>query len=548
MLQAIPYELALAILHHLDELADLLAVYNTCQRLRQVASDETLWKTHLNKRYKAENRPLASGEFRDEMLRRLNTEGVILNVLERIPDSSASEWMNLFKMAFNLGKMCVYPLTQVAQTHDNICARWTAMQLLHSMKHCAGITRLTGVNSKQLMKGSDVTHVFAMFHCFTDSYEGHNLAENCDRVDFPALEGITASDQEPTRVLLEQLLAANADLCGVPPRNTFTADFRSLSNHYIHDILHKDHVYGIPLTRAIIFCKYCSDYGLEAHPLLFPAEVLVRVNDKGTGSRFFVVDVYRRNRILTHSEVLALVPENEDVGAPTLRDTLVRSMMNLQASLEVNVRRGVPSPTECYYLMYTLMAAFMPQHMDSTRKTQLQVFLRKYYPLDVLVMLKDINRVFATDSTEVTHLEQLDPVLRTVKSRDSLTKHVKYQVGQVVHHTRLDLYGIVVSWFVNSETAYEETAQIPNREIDVGMEESEAYYQVVVDGVGEKRVFAESNLVVVDETAEIDIMDTFSHLHGLCLMFKRWNKEEHRFEMTEVMKRCYPQDTSECEA
>lgn len=107
MLQAIPYELALTILHHLDHLSDLLAVYNTCQRLRQVACDETLWKPHLNKRYKAENRPEATGEYRDEMLRRLNTESVILNVLERIPDSSASEWMNLFKMAFNLGK-CVF--------------------------------------------------------------------------------------------------------------------------------------------------------------------------------------------------------------------------------------------------------------------------------------------------------------------------------------------------------------------------------------------------------------------------------------------------------
>ncbi|KAG5362285.1 hypothetical protein CJU90_4987 [Yarrowia sp. C11] len=542
MLQAIPYELALAILHNLDQLSDLLAVYNTSQRLRQVASDETLWKPHLNKRYRAENRPEASGDFRDEMLRRLNTESVILNVLDRILDSSESEWMNHFKMAFNLGKMCVYPLTQVAQTHDNICARWTAMQLLHSMKHCAGITRLTSVNSKQLMKGGDVTRVFAMFHCFTESYLGHNLAENCDYIDFPALQGISATDEDPTRVLLEQLLVANAELCGVPPRNTYTTDFRSLSNHYIHDILNKDNVYGIPLTRAIIFCKYCSDYGLEAHPLLFPSEVLVRVNEKGTGSRFFVVDVYRRNRILTHSEVLALVPENEDVGAPTLRDTLVRSMMNLQASLEVNVRRGVPSPTECYYLMYTLMAAFMPQHMDSTRKTQLQVFLRKFYPLDVLVMLKDINRVFATDSTEVTLLEQLDPVLRTVKPRGPESKHVKYLVGQVVHHTRLDLYGIVVSWFGNSETAYEETAQIPNREIDVGMEESEAYYHVVVDGVGEKRVFAESNLVVVDKHSGVDVMETFSHLYGLCLMFQRFDKEEFRFEMTDVMKKCYPGD------
>lgn len=542
MLHTIPYEVALAILHNLDQLADLLAIYNTCQRLRKISADETLWKPHLHQRYLAENRKEATGDYRDEMLRRLHTESVILGVLERIPDSSAEEWMNLYKMAFNLGKMCVFPLTQVAQTHDNVCARWTAMQLLHSMKHCAGITRLTSVNSKQPMKGSQATSVFAMFHCFTDSYLGHNLAENCDFIEFPELTGITATDREPTRVLLEQLLAANSVVCGSPPRNTFSADFRSLHNHYIHDILYNDTVYGIPLTRAIIFCKYCSDYGLEAHPLLFPSEVLVRVNDKGTGARFFVVDVFRRNRILTHSEVLALVPDNEDVGAPTLRDTLVRSMMNLQASLEVSVRRGVPSPTECYYLMYTLMAAFMPQHMDSTRKTQLQMFLRKYYPLDVLVMLKDINRVFLTDSTEITHLEQLDPVLRSVKSRDTLSKHVKYRVGQVVHHTRLDLYGIVVSWFVNSETAYEETAQIPNREIDVGMEESEAYYQVVVDGVGEKRVFAESNLVVVGKDSGVDVVETFQHLYGLCLMFKRFDRESWRFEMTEVMRRCYPGD------
>lgn len=471
-------------------------------------------------------------------------------LLKRLPHAEPDEWINMFRMAFSLGKMCVYPLAQAADTANDpnadIGTVWLSRQLLHSMKHCAGITRLSAVNTKQKLSARDLSGVFSLFHCFDGDYLGHNLSENCDHVNYPRLRDFRNTPDMPTRILIENLLEAVSYQCGSPPVNSFTDAFRRLDNHFIGRILNNDDIYGIPLTRAVIFCCYAADYGLEAYPLLFPSEVLVRVNEKGTSARFFVVDVFRRNRIMTHDQVLGLVPVGEDLGSPDIKDIFIRSMVNLQASLEVNARRGLASPTESYYLMYTLMKAFMPAHMDRDRQTQLQEFLRKFFPLDVLLMLKDINRVFLTkDSPEVTSLNQLDPVLRAIKNRNATTTHVRYRVGHIVHHTRLRLFGVVVSWYVNSESAYEETAQVPNRENDVGMEESEAYYHVVVDGVGEKRVFAESNLDLVSSHSMMEgetVTEKFADLHGLCLMFTGFDEEHFRFEPTKIIKKCYPDD------